>query len=76
MERTQRLHRNLHLPSLIWFETHQDIAQAIGREKQPKGWRRKEKIALIRKTNPAQVEQILVRTEHAGLKPTQDRMQP
>ncbi len=38
---------------LVWFETHQDIQNAIAREKQLKGWRREKKIALIEKSNPA-----------------------
>ena len=38
---------------LVWFESHQDVAKAIAREKQLKGWRREKKIALIEKTNPA-----------------------
>ena len=37
---------------LVWFETYQDILNAIAREKQLKGWRRNKKIALIDKTNP------------------------
>jgi len=41
---------------LVWFETYQDIAKAIAREKQLKGWRRDKKIALIEKTNPAWVD--------------------
>ncbi len=41
---------------LIWFETHQDVAIAIDREKQLKGWRREKKIALIEKTNPAWID--------------------
>jgi putative endonuclease len=41
---------------LVWFETHQDVAKAIAREKQLKGWRRDKKIVLIEKTNPAWVD--------------------
>ena len=38
---------------LVWFEIHQDIQDAIAREKQLKGWRREKKIALIEKMYPA-----------------------
>jgi putative endonuclease len=37
---------------LVWFEGHQDIARAINREKELKGWRRAKKIALIESMNP------------------------
>ena len=37
---------------LVWFEGHQDIARAIAREKELKGWRRARKIALIQSMNP------------------------
>lgn len=32
---------------LVWFETYNDINQAIEKEKQIKGWNRKKKQALI-----------------------------
>ena len=38
---------------LVWFEGHQDIARAITREKELKGWRRAKKVALIESMNPA-----------------------
>jgi putative endonuclease len=41
---------------LIWFEGHQDVTDAIAREKQLKGWRREKKIALIERMNPAWVD--------------------
>lgn len=41
---------------LVWFENHQDVAKAIAREKQLKGWRREKKLALIEKMNPAWVD--------------------
>ena len=41
---------------LVWFEMHQDVQQAIAREKELKGWRRSKKIALIESTNPAWVD--------------------
>jgi putative endonuclease len=41
---------------LVWFESHQNVAAAIAREKQLKGWRREKKIALIEKMNPAWID--------------------
>jgi putative endonuclease len=38
---------------LVYFETFDDVAVAIAREKQLKHWLRAWKIALIEKTNPA-----------------------
>ncbi|MGA2808314.1 MAG: GIY-YIG nuclease family protein [Terracidiphilus sp.] len=37
---------------LVRFEGHQEIAKAIKREKELKGWRRARKIALIEAMNP------------------------
>jgi putative endonuclease len=37
---------------LLYFETYNEVSNAIGREKQLKGWRRTKKIALIEKRNP------------------------
>ena len=37
---------------LVWFETFNDINDAIAREKQIKGWNRVWKIRLIEKNNP------------------------
>ena len=37
---------------LLYYEVYADIAYAIRREKQLKGWRREKKIALIEKQNP------------------------
>jgi putative endonuclease len=36
---------------LVYYERHQDVLVAIGREKQIKRWRRDKKIALIEKMN-------------------------
>jgi putative endonuclease len=41
---------------LVWFESHQNVTAAIAREKQLKGWRREEKIALIEKMNPTWID--------------------
>ena len=38
--------------TLVWFETHYDVLEAITREKQIKKWNRKWKIELIQKANP------------------------
>ena len=37
---------------LVYYETFNDIRQAIAREKQIKGWLREKKIALIESVNP------------------------
>ncbi len=37
---------------LVWFEMHEDIIEAIAREKQLKKWARAWKVALIQKANP------------------------
>lgn len=37
---------------LMYYETYNDIHEAIYREKQIKGWRRDKKIALIEADNP------------------------
>jgi putative endonuclease len=37
---------------LVYFEAATNIAAAIAREKQIKGWRRSRKIALIERSNP------------------------
>jgi putative endonuclease len=36
---------------LVWYESHENIAIAIEREKQIKGWNRAWKIRLIEKDN-------------------------
>ena len=41
---------------LVWFEGHREIARAIAREKELKGWRRAKKIALIEAMNPVWVD--------------------
>jgi putative endonuclease len=37
---------------MIYFESFEDVDQAIAREKQIKGWTRKKKESLINKINP------------------------
>lgn len=41
---------------LVWFETFGEVADAILREKELKGWRREKKIRLIEASNPAWVD--------------------
>ena len=40
------------LDRLVWFETFQDVRDAIAREKQIKGWNRAWKIRMIEAANP------------------------
>lgn len=44
--------KKYHVHHLTWFEVHDDIDQAILREKQIKRWKREWKVALFRETNP------------------------
>ncbi len=44
---------------LIYFEYFTDISQAIGREKELKGWKREKKFELINKVNSKWEEIIL-----------------
>jgi putative endonuclease len=37
---------------LVCYETHEDVRDAISREKEIKGWRREKKNDLIQKSNP------------------------
>jgi putative endonuclease len=46
---TARYHAHL----LVYYEVHEDIRDAIQREKQIKGWRRSRKVALIEARNPS-----------------------
>ncbi len=41
-----------HVELLVWFEQHESMASAIGREKAIKKWNRAWKLNLIEKTNP------------------------
>ena len=38
--------------TLVWFEPHETMLSAIGREKTIKGWQRSWKLALIESANP------------------------
>jgi putative endonuclease len=36
----------------VWYESHDEVTNAIASEKELKGWRRTRKIALIESINP------------------------
>ena len=40
------------ITQLVWFESTNDVDDAIAYEKRIKGWKRAKKIALIETTNP------------------------
>jgi len=40
------------VPQLAWFETHDDIMEAIKRDKQLKEWKRARKIEPVQAKNP------------------------
>lgn len=44
--------KRYHASKLVYFEEYSDVNQAIGREKQLKGWSRAKKNDLVRKMNP------------------------
>ena len=44
------------LKLLVWFERHDDITEAIRREKQIKKWRREWKLNLIEAENPEWID--------------------
>ena len=44
--------RKYHCDRLVYYESFDDVHNAIGREKQLKGWMRAKKIALIEWKNP------------------------
>ena len=48
--------RRYGVTTLVWFETHERIDEAIAREKQLKGWNRAWKIRLIETSNPGWVD--------------------
>ncbi len=45
--------KRYHVHKLVYYETFQNVQEAIAREKQLKGWRRARKNALIGSVNPA-----------------------
>lgn len=44
--------RKYHVNRLMWYETHNDVNEAIKREKLIKKWKRQWKVDLIEKENP------------------------
>lgn len=44
--------RKYQIHRLVYYESYQDVQEAISREKQVKRWRREKKIFLIEKLNP------------------------
>ena len=44
--------RKYNVTKLVYFEETQNVAAAIAREKQIKGWLRSKKVALIESVNP------------------------
>jgi len=40
------------IDALVWYELHEDMPNAIAREKAIKEWKRRWKIELIERTNP------------------------
>jgi putative endonuclease len=48
--------KRYNLDKLVWYETHENIADAIAREKQLKKWEREWKIDLIEKMNPSWID--------------------
>jgi putative endonuclease len=48
--------RRYGVTTLVWFETHERIDEAIAREKQIKGWNRAWKLRLIEASNPEWVD--------------------
>ncbi|MEO9870249.1 GIY-YIG nuclease family protein [Ekhidna sp.] len=44
--------RKYQVDQLMWFETHNDVNEAIKREKLIKKWKRQWKVELIEKENP------------------------
>jgi putative endonuclease len=45
-----------HVERLLYWESFGDVRNAIGREKQLKGWKRAKKVALIESLNPHWVD--------------------
>ena len=45
-----------HLTDLVYFEEHRYVLNAIGREKQIKGWLRAKKVAMIEAENPQWID--------------------
>lgn len=48
--------KKYHVHRLVYYELHQEMLDAIQREKQIKKWRRQWKIELIEKSNPEWID--------------------
>ncbi len=61
---------------LVYYESTDDVRQAIAREKQIKGWLRSKKIELIESTNPGlgRSKQGLVWRFFASLRMTKEKV--
>lgn len=55
-KQTDGFSQKYNVTQLVYFELHQEIEQAILREKQLKKWRRKWKLGLIEEHNPKWVD--------------------
>ncbi|WP_421764369.1 GIY-YIG nuclease family protein [Ekhidna sp.] len=44
--------RKYQVDQLVWYESHNDVNEAISREKLIKKWKREWKVELIKKDNP------------------------
>ena len=63
----------------VYFETFDEITDAIAREKELKGWRRQRKLALINASNPDWTDQFAWLDEHveaARLQATEESSEP
>ena len=48
--------RKYDVKTLVWYETHADVHEAIAREKKIKRWRRDWKISMIEEDNPRWID--------------------
>jgi len=58
--------RKYNVNRLVYFEIHEDVYEAIRREKQLKKWNRRWKLELIEKGNPEWVDLFHDLADHAG----------
>ena len=56
--------RKYHVDTLVYYELHIDINNAIRREKQIKKWNREWKIELIKKRNPELKDILEKKSQH------------
>ncbi len=48
----KRFSKRYHVHTLVWYESHETMENAIMREKNIKKWNRAWKLAMIERTNP------------------------